>query len=184
MTQNYTKTAISLHWLIFLLIVTGASIGLIMVDLPFSPKKADIFSYHKWIGVTVFWLVAIRIIWRLTHAVPSLPMAMKPWERFAANATHALLYVLIFSIPVTGWLYSSAKGIPTVYFGVLQLPDLIGKDKDLASVLRLVHRYLNYTLFAVVALHTAAALKHYLIERDDILTRMIPFLKPLKTNRP
>ena len=110
-----------------------------MSDLALSPLKLKLISYHKWLGVTVFLLAAARLAWRATHTPPPLPAAMPAWQRYAAHGLHHLLYVLMFAIPLSGWLMSSAKGFQTVYFGVLPLPDLIGKDKALGDVLKEVH---------------------------------------------
>ena len=103
---------------------------------------------------------------------------MKPWEKRLANASHILLYVLFFAAPITGWLFSSAAGIQTVYLKVLPLPDLLEKNKELADILKLTHRWINYTMAAVIVLHAAAALKHHFVDRDEVLTRMIPSLPP------
>lgn len=175
--RRYTSTAITLHWLTFALIAGGFSLALYMVDLPLSPLKLKYFAWHKWIGVTVFLLVLTRIAWRLTHRPPALPPDVPLWQRRAAGATHILLYALIVIIPISGWLYSSASGVPTVYFGVLPLPDLVTKDKALAAQLKSVHVTLNYTLLAVVIAHVAAAIKHHFFERDDVLRRMLPCVK-------
>ena len=146
-----------------------------MVDLPLSPQKLKYFSWHKWIGVTIFMLALARVAWRLTHGAPALPSSMPAWQQRVAAATHVLLFVLIVVIPLTGWLYSSAAGVPTVYLGLLQLPDLVARDKALADQLRLVHVSLNYIMLALVVVHAAAALKHHLVDRDDVLRRMLPF---------
>jgi len=137
----------------------------------------QLFSYHKWLGVTVFLIVVIRVIWRATHTPPALPDSIAVWQQRAAHGLHHLLYVLMFAIPVTGWLMSSAKGVPTVYLGLIPLPDLLGKDKALGHLLENIHATLNYLMLALLVLHVAAALKHHFIERDDTLARMLPFLK-------
>jgi cytochrome b561 len=105
-----------------------------------------------------------------------MPDTMQRWEKIAAASVHYLLYALIFAIPLSGWLMSSAKGFQTVWFGILPLPDLIGKDKEVGDVLQEVHEVLNFLLLGSVIAHTGAALKHHFIERDDILARMVPFL--------
>jgi cytochrome b561 len=190
MSERYTPAAIALHWIVALLILANLALGLYTVDLPLSPTKLRNFSYHKWIGVTVFMLAAARLLWRLRHAPPALPVAMAPWERRAARLTHALLYVLFFAAPLTGWLFSSAAGFQTVYLGVVPIPDLLSKDKALADALRLAHRSINYALAAVIVLHAAAAaLKHHFIDRDDVLRRMLPRSKtgdtePQRSNEP
>jgi cytochrome b561 len=170
--MRYSTPAVVLHWLMALLIFVGFPLGLTMVDLPLSPDKLKLYSYHKWIGVTVFLLVAVRLGWRLTHTPPPLPEGMSVWERRASAIVHGLLYLLMIAIPLSGWLMSSAKGFQTVWFGVLPLPDLIGKDKALGELLTEVHKALNFTLLALVILHVAAALKHHFIERQPFLQRM------------
>ena len=178
MPTAYTRTAIALHWLIALLIFALFPVGLYMVGLPLSPEKLRIYSYHKWTGVTVFLLALLRLAWRLTHGAPPPPAAMPPWQRRLAAVSHGALYLLLLVIPLSGWVMSSALGVPVVYFGVLPLPDLVAKNKELGEAVKVVHASLNFTLAALVVLHAAAALKHHLVDRDDVLVRMIPFLKP------
>ncbi|MBS0310672.1 MAG: cytochrome b [Proteobacteria bacterium] len=170
--MRYSTPAIVLHWLVALLIFVAFPLGLYMADLPLSPEKLKLFSYHKWIGVTVFMLAGLRVVWRLTHTPPPLPASVAGWQRRASAVAHGLLYVLILVIPISGWLMSSAKGVQTVWFGVLPLPDLIGKDKALGHLLEEVHETLNYTLLALVVLHVAGALQHHFIERQPFLQRM------------
>ncbi len=176
---SYTRTAIALHWLTLVLIACGFALAIYMVDLPLSPQKLKYFSWHKWIGVTVFMLAVARLAWRLRHPAPLQPAIIPEWQRRAATAMHAVLYVLILVIPITGWLYSSAAGVPTVYLGMVQLPDLLAKDKALAEQLKLAHITLNYTMLTLVVIHAAAALKHHVVDRDDVLRRMLPFVKPV-----
>ncbi|MFH1818494.1 MAG: cytochrome b [Pseudomonadota bacterium] len=170
--MRYSTPAIVLHWLVALLIFVAFPLGLYMADLPLSPEKLKLISYHKWIGVTVFMLAGLRVVWRLTHTPPPLPASVTGWQRRASAVAHGLLYLLILVIPISGWLMSSAKGVQTVWFGVLPLPDLIGKDKALGHLLGEVHETLNYTLLALVVLHVAGALQHHFIERQPFLQRM------------
>lgn len=169
--DRYTRTAVLLHWLVALLIFAAFPLGVYMADLPFSPTKLQLYSYHKWIGITVLLLVAVRLAWRATHAAPAAAPAPR-WQQAAATATHHLLYVLMVAVPLTGWLMSSAKGFQTVWFGVLPLPDLVAKDKALGDLLQTVHKLLNFTLLALVAVHIGAALKHHFIDKDGLLKRM------------
>jgi cytochrome b561 len=175
---RYTSTAIALHWLTFALIASGFVLAVYMTGLPLSPQKLKYFSWHKWIGVTVLMLVVARLAWRLTHPAPALPATMPAWQQHAAALIHAALYALVLVIPPTGWLFSSASGVPTVYLGLLQLPDLLERDKALAGQLKLVHVTLNYTMLTLVVIHAAAALKHHFVDRDGVLRRMLPFIKP------
>jgi cytochrome b561 len=174
---TYTRTAISLHWLVAIAIAATFSVGLYMPGLPLSPAKLQIYSWHKWAGVTIFLLVLLRLLWRATHRPPAPPAGMPRWQHRAAEAVHGLLYLLMIVVPLSGWLMSSAKGFQTVYFGVLPLPDLLAKNKELGETLAIVHKTLNFTMAALVLAHVAAALKHHLIDRDEVLRRMLPFLK-------
>jgi cytochrome b561 len=175
--NRYAPTAVALHWILAALIIGNLAFGLYTVNLPLSPQKLRLFSYHKWVGVTVLLLAAGRLLWRATHGAPALPDTMKPWEKQLAHVSHWLLYILFFAAPITGWLFSSASGFQTVYLGVLPIPDLLSKNKELADVLRFMHHWINYTMAAVIVLHIAAALKHHFMDRDDVLVRMLPFLQ-------
>jgi cytochrome b561 len=178
MHNRYTAVAIALHWLIALAILCNFALGLYMADLPISPAKLRLYSYHKWIGVTIFLLVLLRIAWRLTHPAPTLPASIPAWQRIAAGASHTGLYLLTLAVPLAGWLFSSASGFQTVYLGMIPIPDLIDKDRAAADALKAAHWYLNLTMAAVVALHVAAALKHHFHDRDEVLARMLPLIRP------
>ncbi len=174
MNERYTGTAITLHWLMAVLLITLVGVGFYMQNLPVSPWKLKLYSWHKWAGIIAFALLLVRLGWRATHRPPELPATMTPLMRLAAHAGHGLLYLLMLAIPLSGWLMSSAKGFQTVFFGVLPIPDLLSKDLELAHTLGEVHEVLNLLLIAVVAGHVLAALKHHLIDKDDVLTRMAP----------
>jgi cytochrome b561 len=171
--QRYSTTAIALHWLTALLIVCGFTLGLSMVDLPISRRKLQWYAWHKWIGITVFLFTCARLAWRLGHPAPT-PPAMPPWQVRAASITQGVLYVLLLVIPISGWLYSSATGVQVVYLGLVPLPDLVADDRHTAGILRTVHVTLNFTMLALVCVHTAAALKHHFVDRDTVLTNMLP----------
>lgn len=173
----YSGTAIILHWFVAMLIFVAFPLGVVMHNMGFSPDKLRMLSYHKWLGVTIFLLLLVRLAWRLTHNPAPLIDSISPWQKKAATGVHHLLYLLVFSIPLSGWLMSSAKGFQTVYFGLLPLPDLIGKDKVLADFFSEVHEILNVFLLMLVLIHVLAAFKHHFVERDATLTRMLPFLK-------
>ena len=174
MSQYYTATAKTLHWLIAVLLLGLLGLGFYMHDLPLSPEKLRLYSWHKWAGVTVFLLVIVRLAWRVTHQPPALPSRMPRIQQWAAHAVHIALYALMLAIPLSGWLMSSAKGFQTVWFGVLPLPDLVAKDQALGELLSTVHQVLNLVLIVVVIGHVGAALKHHFVDKDDILTRMLP----------
>ena len=172
MNTTYTPLAKGLHWLMAVLILGLLALGIYMSDLPLSPEKLQLYSWHKWAGVTVFLLVWLRLAWRVTHRPPALPETLSPLMRLAAHAGHAALYLLMIAIPLTGWLMSSAKGFQTVWFGVLPIPDLLGRDRELGDLLQLVHKLLNLLLMLTLAGHVLAALWHHLVLKDDTLRRM------------
>jgi cytochrome b561 len=173
MTERYTFVARSLHWLMAVIIFGLLALGFYMSDLPLSPEKLQFYSWHKWAGVTVFLLVWLRLVWRVTHRPPALPDSMPRPLQWLAHAGHAALYVLMIIIPLSGWLMSSAKGVQTVWFGVLPIPDLLGRDKELGNLLHEVHESLNVLLMLTLAGHIGAALWHHVVKKDDILRRML-----------
>ena len=169
---GYTPVAKGLHWLMAVLILGLLALGLYMHELPLSPQKLQFYSWHKWAGVTVFVLVWLRLAWRVTHRPPPLPQTLNAPQRALAHAGHALLYALMVVIPLSGWLMSSAKGVQTVWFGVLPIPDLLGRDKVLGEQLQQLHALLNTVLMLTLAGHVAAALWHHFVLKDDTLRRM------------
>lgn len=169
---RYTATAITLHWLSALLIIAAFVLGVVMVDMKISPTKLQYYSWHKWLGITVLGLVALRLLWRLFHPAPALPLQTPRWQVLAASAGHWMLYALMFAIPLSGWAFSSASGYPVVYLGQFPLPDWVPKDKALAGQLKDVHELLTAILMWVVAGHFAAALKHQFVDKDGLLARM------------
>ncbi len=172
-TQRYTSTAMALHWLLALAIIGAFGVGLTMVELPFSPGRLKLYNWHKWAGVTILSLSALRLLWRLGHRPPAA-LPGPAWEQRAAHAVHGLLYLLFFAVPLSGWAYSSAAGFPIVWFGVLPLPDFVPVDKALAETLKLSHKLLNYSLALLVLAHIAAALKHQFLQGQALLQRMWP----------
>ena len=173
-SPHYNRVAIAFHWLLALMIIGSFCFGVYMADLPFSPARIKQFNWHKWAGITILALSALRLLWRLSHRPPPLP-PMLAWQAKLSHAIHHLMYILFFAIPLVGWAYSSAAGFPVVYFGVLQLPDFVGKNADLAAVLKLCHRVLAYGLALLVVGHVGAALQHQFIKKDGLLERMNPF---------
>jgi cytochrome b561 len=170
---RYTTTAVALHWVLALALLGSFSLGLYMADLPLSPQRLKLYNWHKWAGITILALSFVRLMWRLTHRPPE-DVAMSDWQRMAAHATHTLLYLLFFAVPLVGWAYSSAAGFPIVVYGVLPLPDFVPVDKALAEAIKPWHEGLAWAMAVLVLFHAAAALKHQFVDRDDLLARMWP----------
>jgi cytochrome b561 len=170
---RYHAVAIALHWLVAVAVVATFPLGVFLADLPTSPRKSELADYHRWIGVTVFALMALRVAWRATHRPPPLP-PLPAWQRRAAAVTHWALYALLLAIPLSGWLYSSAAGATTTYLDLWRLPDAVGADEALAAALKLAHQTLNFGLLALAVAHVAAAVKHHFVDGDGLLARMLP----------
>jgi len=177
-SHRYTPLARVLHWGLALALIGMFVMGSYMADLPFSPQRLKLYNWHKWAGVTVLVLSIVRLVWRWVHRPPALPprvsQQMPRWQVQVYHATHVLMYVLFFLVPLAGWAYSSAAGFPIVLFGVLTLPDFVPVGKELAELIKPWHAILAWTLAALVVLHVAAALKHHWIDKDGLMQRMLP----------
>ena len=174
----------ALHWLIVLMILGLAIVGLTMGELPKTPKYFWVYTAHKSMGLTVLALVLVRIGWRLYAGAPK-PVAGTPtWQERIASATHWMLYALILAMPLSGWLYDSASGLrPFRWFGLFDVPKLTAPNDALRDASHAAHEWLFWVLVALVALHAAAAFYHHLFLRDATLTRMLPSRgKPVAEN--
>jgi cytochrome b561 len=175
---RYSTVAIVLHWLLGISIFAMFAIGIYMSDLPFSPLRLKLYNYHKWAGITFLILSVLRLLWRLTNKPPALPkaieQAMPSWQTKVYHATHYALYALFFAVPLIGWAYSSAAGFPIVLFGVLPLPDFVAVDKEFAKQIKELHEISAFALMGLALLHIGAALKHHFIDKDGLVSRMLP----------
>jgi cytochrome b561 len=172
MKENYTRTAVALHWIVAALIAMALILGWYMTDMKTSPAKMRVYDWHKWIGVTVLALFFVRALWRMRHPAPP-PVPMPAWQTFASHAVHGLLYVMLLVQPLTGWLFSNAAGHSIVYLGLVPLPDLLAKNPPLAHNLKELHEACAWVLVVIVGLHILAALKHHYVDHDDTLQRML-----------
>ncbi|MFQ5564400.1 MAG: cytochrome b [Parvularculaceae bacterium] len=184
---RYSTVAIFFHWTIAILLIGQVAGGLFMVNIPDEEAslKLQVFQLHKSFGVTILLLSALRLLWRLINPAPPLPETMAGWEKFAARASHGLFYFMLFAIPLVGWAVVSASplNLPTVLFGVVPWPHMpffegVADRQALEDALAEVHEYLAFTTVGLLVLHIAAALKHHFLDRDDVLARMLPLVKP------
>ena len=171
--SRYTRTAVALHWTMAGLILAGLFMGWTMTEMDVSPQRLKVYNWHKWVGVTVLLLAVLRLLWRFTHRAPPLEPSMPAWQRVGAHLSHGLLYLLLFVMPVTGWIYSNYTGYPVVYLGKVPLPNLVERDRELAATWLDVHVTLSVILAVIVGLHALAALHHHFISRDATLRRML-----------
>lgn len=165
------------HWAIVLLILTQAIIGLVMVELPKRPSSIPVYSFHKSLGITILALAVLRLLWRLFDPRPRDVAGMPHWQALGARFGHVLLYVLIFAVPLSGWLFDSASSLrPLYWFNLFQLPNLTGgKNEAVKEVAEGAHELLFWILVLVAAGHAAAALIHHFHNRDETLVRMLPW---------
>lgn len=184
-TRRYTTVAIILHWVIAVAIIGLLASGLWMssaINDPASKAFAfAVFQWHKALGLTVLVLSLARLAWRIGHNAPALPGHMTQAERMAAAGTHVLFYGLMIGMPLVGWAMVSASpiGLPTLYFGLFEWPHLpilstLADKAPVEATLKTVHMTGGYIFAALLVLHVAAALKHHLFDRDDVLLRMLP----------
>jgi cytochrome b561 len=173
-TRSWGALSKALHWLIVLLIINQWVIAEYADGLA-GLAKLKALGLHKSFGMTILMLAVVRLLWRWMNPTPDLSAETKPWERILAKLSHFLLYALIFAMPITGWLMSSAKAYSVSWFNLFAFPNLVGKDDHLFELMRDVHHALFKVLVAVAVLHIAGALKHHFIDRNDVLKRMLPF---------
>ncbi|WP_288843067.1 cytochrome b [uncultured Deefgea sp.] len=173
---RYDHGQIALHWLMALLIVAAFILAWIFADMPLSPDKFKMINWHKWTGITVLGLFFVRFGYKLIRGTPLVDPHLPAVQRKLAIGVHHLLYLLMFALPLVGWLMSSAKGFPVVYLGLIKLPNLIEKNEAIADYLVSAHEVIAYTLLTLIVLHIAGAIKHQVIDKDATLARMLPFL--------
>ena len=173
--ERWGSLSKSLHWLIAALILLLGIVGLVMGELPKTPKYFWVFTAHKSLGISVLVLVLLRLLWRLYSGAPRPLPGVPGWQARLAAATHAALYVLMFAIPLAGWLYDSASGLrPFKLFGLLPMPKLVAPDEQTAALSHALHEWGFWLLIAAVLAHAAAALYHHLHQGDATLARMLP----------
>ena len=162
------------HWTVALLILVQIGLGFTAALWRLSPLKLELFVWHKSTGMLILALMLARLAWRLANRSPALPPQTPAWERYAAHASHVLLYVLAVALPLSGWVINSAAGVPFSIFWLVPLPAIVAPDERLEELAKLVHFSLLVALCLVLALHIAAALRHHFVKRNAILIRMLP----------
>ena len=162
------------HWLIVAMILAQAVLALLFKQMHRGPETAVLIGVHKSLGITILVLAALRLSWRWANPVPDLPGTLQPHERVLARLSHGALYALLFAMPLTGWLGSSALGFPVRWFNLFAIPDPLAKDRALGHALYTTHSILGLALGLVLLLHIAGAVRHHWMLKDDVLRRMLP----------
>ena len=170
MNQHFPLTSRVLHWIMAVLILAMLFVGVAMVSSLSDYHR--LVSIHKPIGILILVLAALRLVNRLIFPPPPLPTGRPAPLRFAATASHWLLYILMFAQPIVGWAMLSAGGYPIAMIGTFHLPPILPHDAALYAILRPLHTVLAFALFATFLLHLAAALTHAFIFRDGVFRSM------------
>jgi cytochrome b561 len=175
--QRYGAVAIALHWLMAALLVALLALGLYMMRLPdagFDTRKVVLILIHKQLGLLALLLAALRLAWRVGSALPALVGTLPDWQKVIARFVHLCFYGVMFALPISGWLMSSAAGIPVSLFGLFDLPDLVPYSDDWFQALVQLHKGLGYALLVCIVVHAGAALRHHFAFKDDTLRKMWP----------
>ncbi len=202
--RRYDAVSQALHWITAVLIVVLLLTGKMGDVDPDEPGSAT-FMWHGSLGILVLLVTAVRIIWLFVNPAPPLPEGMRRVSRVLAHGMHVALYVLLFALPLSGWLASSAEGAPVSFFGIASLPvwktqiprqeaastatgseaaETQGAAESTMELSEDVHEVLGNILLVLASLHTLAAFKHQLIDRDGLLSRMLPRVGWLRTGPP
>ena len=177
---RWGSVSIGLHWTIAaLVLLVQVPAGITMVSVDPGPVQNVFYNIHKTTGIVIFLLAIVRLGWRWSNPVPALPADLPAWQAAAARTTHALLYIVLLAMPITGFLYTAMGGFPVPFFMLYDLARLVPENKPVAEVFKLAHLTLQWVLYVVVVLHVAGALQHHLIRKDGILRRMLSPTAPL-----
>ncbi|WP_424135809.1 cytochrome b [Roseomonas chloroacetimidivorans] len=172
---RYGAVSRAFHWATVALVLTAASFGLWIAHARPDDEafKLALYNIHESIGVTIWAVTLARLAWRLGHPPPPLPADLPRALAFAARANHTAFYVWLLSMPVVGFVATNAWGFPFSWFGLIPLPDPVGKNVPLAETLTLIHRLMAWSLIGMIVLHVAGALWHQFIRRDGTLRKML-----------
>ena len=179
---RYTLPQRLIHWIVAVIALCGLALGLVLGFYGFDGLKNGygievtnfVYKYHKTFGVLILGLMTLRLILRLAHGKPDYDMPLTSFEASASRAVHFLLYAALLVQPVLGWLATAAGGFPVEFFN-WTLPGLIGKDKELSETLYGLHGSVGWLIVTLLVLHIGGALKHWLVKRDTVMTRMSLF---------
>jgi len=173
--QRYSTPAIALHWIVAILVLVMIGLGLYMTDIPRgTPERTFFYNLHKSIGVTTAILVLIRLWWRFRNLPPPLPPSVPAWQVQASKLSHALLYLCLILMPLSGFSASQFTKYGVTYFGLFKIPPMGWENKVIYDFLQGIHGVTAVLLITLVLIHVAAALKHLLFDRDSVFLRMLP----------
>lgn len=177
--SQYGSISKLFHWVLALLLIAMVAFGIYLENAEFLPdqiqQKIKLIGLHKSTGILILALVVLRLAWRLKNTTPTAPVTMPQWQKLAANVVHGVLYVAMFAMPITGWMYSSIAGFPVNVYGLFTLPSLLPKNEELTDLFHSIHGFFGDVLIVAFVLHVGAALYHHFYVKDTVLKRMLPF---------
>jgi cytochrome b561 len=173
-TDHYPATSKVLHWLVAICVLTTAPMAIAMTRIGKGPTQDALYNFHKSLGVLILVLMILRLINRLAVGALSAEAGIAPWQKAVSSIVHTSLYVLLLAMPIVGYIANSAYGASTPFFGLFELPRMIGKNEALATQLFTLHRWVGWLVVLLALTHISAALYHHFIRRDAVLKRMLP----------
>jgi cytochrome b561 len=171
---GYGGVAKFLHWLIVVLLVAQFTVAWTMPDINPRTPPSTLIDLHFSVGVTILFIALLRFLWRWGHPVPLLRDNVPIWQDWTARTTHALLYLLLFVLPILGWVDAGFRALPIHFYEIVTIPPIVGESRALAGRTGDIHTLVSYVLLGVVGLHVLAALYHHFWRRDRVFLRMLP----------
>ena len=173
-TDHYPATSKLLHWLVAVCVLMTAPVAIAMTRIGEGATRDALYNFHKSLGVLILVLMILRLLNRLAAGALAPEAEIAPWQKVVSSIVHTSLYVLLLAMPVVGYIANSAYGATTPFFGLFELPAVIGKNEELATRLFTLHRWVGWLVILLALTHVSAALFHHFIRRDAVLKRMLP----------
>jgi cytochrome b561 len=173
-TDHYPATSKLLHWLVAACVLTTAPVAIAMTRVGEGPTQDALYNFHKSLGVLILILMVLRLINRLAAGALAAEVEIEPWQKTVSSIVHTSLYVLLLAMPVVGYIANSAYGAATPFFGLFEVPAIVGKNEELATQLFTLHRWVGWLVVILALTHVSAALYHHFIRGDAVLKRMLP----------
>lgn len=173
-SHSYGSIAKAFHWVVAICVIGMIIVGFLLDAIP-TPERYTIIQLHKSIGFTLLIVMTLRLFWRFLSPPPPLPGNVSRWQVIVAKMTHGMLYVSTFTMTISGWMMSSFYGYAINWFFLVKIPIPVDeKNRYLARIFSNIHDVAAWVFVVLICVHTLAALKHHFIDRDSILTRMLP----------
>ncbi len=173
-TDHYPATSKVLHWLVAVCVLMTAPVAIAMTRIGEGPTRDTLYNLHKSLGVLILILMLLRLLNRLVAGALAPEAEIAQWQKAVSSIVHTSLYVLLLAMPVVGYIANSAYGASTSFFGLFELPGIVGKNEALATELFKLHRWVGWLVILLALTHVSAALYHHFIRRDAVLKRMLP----------